>query len=165
MKRIALVGTFIYALSLLTSCSRIVGEERPMEGYWRGFYQYKTAVREGKSRPNEFLKEPINLYCKIEQTGDVFVGRYSLKFDAESFKKEVIVEKNGIYGIQKVEGVISGSDVVLRFHDTTGDIYKPPMEAKMKFLNGTLVGEWKIVYENNGSVQVIYSGVVELTKY
>lgn len=130
-----------------------------VEGYWKGFFQIKMAVKDGKVSPNEFSKEPIHLYCKIEQTGDVVLGRYSVKFDAEAFKKQVLDDG------RRVEGVISGRFATLRFHDTTSSFFEPPMEAKMRLSDGALLGEWVQKYESLGGVQVIYSGVMELRKY
>ena len=127
-----------------------------MEGYWRGFYQLKSEVRKGQQSANVFPKEPIGIYCKIEQTGDIFVGQYSTKFDADAFKREVPNDS------KKIEGVISGRGAVIRLHNTTENGFYTPLEAKVILSSGELTGEWKMEYEYNGS---LYFGVIKLTKY
>ena len=156
MKKVQLVGPFICAFFLFSSCSRNVGDERSMEGYWRGFYQFKTEVTKGQQSQNLFGKDPISIYCKIEQTGDVFIGQYSTKFDADAFKREVPTNS------RKVEGVVSGRSAIIRFHNTTENGFYTPMEAKVLLSNGEVSGEWKMEYEYNGS---LYSGVIKLTRY
>lgn len=155
MKKAASTILIVIIGVMVSSCGRLVGEDPPLNGYWKGYYIYKEAIRGGKQSPNEFAKEAMPIYCKIEQTGNVVVGRYTSKFDGDRFKKEIPE------GSQMTEGFISGENVVLRFHDISHAMTIPVREAQMKLKSGVLSGVWKEEWAS----QVTYSGVMELRKY
>jgi hypothetical protein len=146
--KILLLVTLIH-LILLSSVAYASGE-----GFWRGFYQYSSAVRDGKDSPNEFDKNPIPLYLKLEQTKSTLVGVYSTKFGDDKFKSSPISD------LQNVTGSINDQTINLILHSDNSFVISSPKKIRGKLKGNTISGEFTIIYD-----RVIYSGIVELEKY
>jgi hypothetical protein len=138
------------ALFLAAGCERTPTGEDQLTGYWRGFMQ----INNGTGTFSNIDRTPVPLYCKIEQTGNLFIGKYSHTFDAEEFKKKMPEYAHNL------NGTIAGKDIMLCLkndHD---------INAKLKYANGRISGIWVRVRKNGSGVAVTtFEGKIDLVRY
>jgi len=144
----------IFALVLLLSgCARTADGSDQLTGYWRGYIQTKKGT-------GGFIEKPTPLYCKIEQTGNSFIGKYSHAFDADSFKKK-IPETN-----YDLDGTVAGNEIKFRMSNSSATWLSPDSNAKLRLIDDRMNGTWTQIYKNeDGSVKSTYEGVIELVRY
>jgi len=160
MKTISTVILIGLALLINAGCGRVVvvdgGDQ--LTGYWRGFIQTKK----GSGELSGFIGTPNSFYCKMEQTGNTIIGKYSHTFDAEGFKNK-LPEWNYDF-----DGTITGDEIKLRLSNNSikSTIFSPDTNANLKHSNGRMTGTWVQYYKNqDGSIRTTYEGIIELVRY
>jgi hypothetical protein len=155
LSRLIVIG---FCLLIAAGCSRVVDGGDQLSGYWRGFIQ----ITKGTGELGGFIGTPTAFYCKIEQTGNAFIGKYSHTFDADAFKSKM-PEWN-----YALDGVIMGDKVKLRLSNISSKslTVSPDSNAELKYGDGRMSGTWIQFYKNeDGSVRTTYEGVIELVRY
>ncbi len=138
---------------LLSGCVRTADGSDQLTGYWRGYIQIKKGT-------GGFIDKPTPLYCKIEQTGNSFIGKYSHAFDADSFKNKV-PETN-----YDLDGTVTGDKISLRLSRSGGGLVVPDRVGDLRHANNRITGTWIEYWKNfDGSIEATYEGVIELIRY
>jgi hypothetical protein len=136
-----------------TGCLRTADGGDQLTGYWRGFIR----VNKGASGS---IDKTVPLYCKIEQTGNLFIGKYSHAFDANAFKNK-LPEKT-----YDLEGRVAGDKVSIRLGRSDSVLVLPDWVGDLRYSDGRMRGTWLEQWEqSDGNMMTTYEGVIELVRY